>query len=269
MVRELVDAWNSHDVDRICAFMCDDFENWQAPIGTVRGVPAYRAHLERWFHAYPDLYLRIDTLFADGDLVCLETTATGTPSSSFFGVRSHPGKENRALDVLELRGGRVARQRGFWDFQAWTGMPAPQAQVDEEPRVRSPEQLARAWCVALTRRDADAFAELFAADATLVDVEHRTPDLGEARPIRGRHAIRQLTIDWLEQTPAFEFDVTSLLADGDQVAYRWRYGVGVETDVRLDGITWLSCRAGEIREALVVFDSYRLLHALGRAAPTS
>src|SRR6185503_13025855 len=108
VVRALVDAWNSHDVERICGFFHDDFENWQAPLPTVRGLDAYRTHLAHWFRAYPDLQLRIVTLFADGDRVCLETSATGSPAASFFAAEpagNGGAGVNRALDVLELRDG--------------------------------------------------------------------------------------------------------------------------------------------------------------------
>jgi predicted ester cyclase len=131
IVRALVDAWNGHDVERICAFFHPDFENDQAPLPIVRGLDAYREHLRRWFTAYPDLKLEIVTLFAEGDLVCLESKATGAAAGSFFGVEpERGGRANRALDILQLRDGKVWRQRGYWDFSLWTGRPAPGAHSD-------------------------------------------------------------------------------------------------------------------------------------------
>jgi predicted ester cyclase len=129
-VRALVDAWNSHDVERICAFFHDDFENHQAPLPPVIGLDAYRGHLREWFGAYPDLRLEIVSLFSERDLVCLETKATGTPARAFFGVDEPRGRDNRALDVLELRDGRVLQQRGYWDFSLWTGAPSPLVTAD-------------------------------------------------------------------------------------------------------------------------------------------
>jgi limonene-1,2-epoxide hydrolase len=125
VVRALVDAWNSKDVERICTYFHDDFENDQAPLPLVRGLSAYREHLARWFATYPDLRLEIVSLFAKGSVVCLETRALGSPRGSFFGVEPKGGRTNRALDVLELRGGKVWRQRGYWDFSLWTGYPSP------------------------------------------------------------------------------------------------------------------------------------------------
>jgi SnoaL-like protein len=134
--------------------------------------------------------------------------------------------------------------------------------------TRSPEQLARGWHAALVTHDAEAFGELFASDGVMVDVEHRTADLREARPIRGRDAIHELAVGWLRDTPEFTFEITGLLADESTAAYRWFYEVpGVEAAVAVEGITWLTCADGMISEALVCFDSYALMAGLGRARP--
>ena len=134
--------------------------------------------------------------------------------------------------------------------------------------TRSPAELSHAWRDALVAGDATAFASLFAPDGVMVDVEHRTADLRRARPIRGRAAIEAVTLGWLESTPQFAFDITGLLADSSSAAYRWRYRVpGLADEVDVEGITWLACADGMIREALVCFDSYALLEGLGSARP--
>ena len=96
----------------------------------------------------------------------------------------------------------------------------------------------------------------------MVDVEHRTADLSEPRPLVGRAEIEALAAAWLESTPSFGYDVLEVLADETRAAVLWHYGVeGVE----LEGVSWLECERGEIREARVYFDSYGLLRGLGRA----
>lgn len=127
IVRDLVDAWNSQDVERICSFFHEDFENWQLPLPTVRGLDAYRRHLRHWFTAHPDLRMEIVTLFAEGDRVCLETRGVSRSTGSFFGSSVGGERENLALDILELRDGKVWRERGYWDFSLWTGGPSPLA----------------------------------------------------------------------------------------------------------------------------------------------
>ena len=134
--------------------------------------------------------------------------------------------------------------------------------------MRSPEQLARGWREALVERDPQAFGALFAPDVVMTDVEHRTPDLRQARPIRGRAAIEELTVGWLRDTPHFRFEITGLLADASEAAYRWSYEVpGARDEIAVEGITWLACADGMITEALVCFDSYALMQHLGTARP--
>jgi hypothetical protein len=56
-----------------------------------------------------------------------------------------------------------------------------------------------------------------------------------------------------------------VLGDRPAAAKLWRYTVpGAAGDLVIDGVTWLSCADGAIREALVLFDSHALLHGLGR-----
>ena len=133
---------------------------------------------------------------------------------------------------------------------------------------RTQRELALGWREALVTRDARAFAGLFAPDGAMVDVEHRTADLEDVRPILGRDAIEALALRWLDDTPAFEFDVLDVLANASTAAYRWRYQVAADGDrVEFAGITWLNCGDGHIRDALVCFDSYRLLRRAGRVMP--
>jgi predicted ester cyclase len=134
-VRELVEAWNSHDLERIGAFFHADFENHQLPLPPVIGRAAYLEHCKTWFHAYPDFRIEVLTLFGDGDLVCLESRATGTRAADFFGAEASGVPEtNYALDLLEFRDGLVIRERGYWDYSVLTGRPAPSAGGPGDPR---------------------------------------------------------------------------------------------------------------------------------------
>jgi hypothetical protein len=66
---------------------------------------------------------------------------------------------------------------------------------------------------------------------------------------------------WLAATPSFEYDVVDVLSDETRGAVRWRYRVD---DLDLEGITWLTCKGGEIADARVYFDSLALYRGLGR-----
>jgi predicted ester cyclase len=134
-VRRLVAAWNSHDLERIRPFFHPTFENHQLPFPPVVGLDSYLAHCRCWFAAYPDFRIEIVTLFASGDLVCLETRAEGTRRKRFFGHGPSGAHEvNHAVDLLEFVEGKIARERGYWDFSVVTGLPAPMAGGHHDPR---------------------------------------------------------------------------------------------------------------------------------------
>lgn len=131
----------------------------------------------------------------------------------------------------------------------------------------TPSALAVGWRQALISREAREFAGLFAEDARFIDVEHRTPDMRSPRLISGRAEIEAVARDWLESTPTFRFDIVRILADATEASFFWRYEVpGVDGLVAVDGVTWLSCADGLIREAHVLFDSLGLLAGLGSIA---
>jgi len=134
-VHELVEAWNSHDLERVGAFFHADFENHQLPLPPVIGRAAYLEHCKAWFDAYPDFRIEVLTLFGDGDLVCLESRATGTRVADFFGAgASEVPETNYAVDLLEFRDGLIVRERGYWDYSVLTGRPAPSAGGHSDPR---------------------------------------------------------------------------------------------------------------------------------------
>jgi predicted ester cyclase len=127
-VERLIEAWNSHDLERIRPFFHDDFENHQLPFAPVIGLSAYLEHCRRWFDAYPDFRIEAVSLFGQGELVCLESRGEGTRRGGFFGNEPSGRREvNFALDVLEFEDGRIRRERGYWDFSVATGGPAPMA----------------------------------------------------------------------------------------------------------------------------------------------
>lgn len=128
LVRQLIEAWNSHDLERIAGFFHADFENHQLPFEPVVGRDGYLEHCRRWFDAYPDFWIEPVTLFGHGELVCLESRGGGTRRSGFFGAEPDGrAAVNCACDVFEFRDGLIERERGYWDFSVYTGDRAPQA----------------------------------------------------------------------------------------------------------------------------------------------
>jgi SnoaL-like protein len=120
----------------------------------------------------------------------------------------------------------------------------------------TPRGLVARWRDALDARDPDAFAELFARDGVMVDVEHRTVDQRRVRPLEGRETIRTEVAAWFKRTASFSYEVVDALVDERAAAARWRYVVDGR---EFEGLTWLDCVNGEIQRAYVYFDSHAFL----------
>jgi hypothetical protein len=78
--QEWVDAWNSHDLERILAHWRDDCEFTSAVAAqlmgdpVVRGKAALRAYWARGLEAFPDLHFDMHTVYVGVDSVVLGYT---------------------------------------------------------------------------------------------------------------------------------------------------------------------------------------------------
>ena len=107
IAREWVDAWNSHDLDRIMSHYDEDFEMRSQfirtlvgePSGTLRGKPAVRAYWERALALNPDLHFEFVAVAAGVDSIainyrnqrgmnCIEVLEFG-PSGKVRSARAH------------------------------------------------------------------------------------------------------------------------------------------------------------------------------------
>jgi steroid delta-isomerase-like uncharacterized protein len=78
---------------------------------TIQGREAYKQFILMYFTAFPDAYVTIEDMIAEGDKVAWRYTATGTHQGDLFGIpptgksASVPG-----LVILRYAGGKVAEQ---------------------------------------------------------------------------------------------------------------------------------------------------------------
>jgi predicted ester cyclase len=83
-------------------------------------VPTIRPHVAELLSAFPDLDVRIDEIIAEGDLVAVRLTVSGTHRGTFAGV---PPTERRieygAMRFYRIAGGRVAES---WAVQDRLGL---------------------------------------------------------------------------------------------------------------------------------------------------
>jgi steroid delta-isomerase-like uncharacterized protein len=117
IVRESWDAWNAHDVEGALKNI-DEKHIWETDTlpAPVVGRDGYRLAMQMYIAAFPDLHFRIDQLFASGDRVVTQYTATGTQHGNLMGI---PPTQRRAevhgCTVAEVRNAKVARSSVYWD----------------------------------------------------------------------------------------------------------------------------------------------------------
>jgi predicted ester cyclase len=77
--------------------------------GEPRGVDGQRAAIEALFAAMPDMHVETDAIIAEGDLVAVHQTWTGTQTGVFQGVQP-TGKRISFTSTAMLRvsGGKIA-----------------------------------------------------------------------------------------------------------------------------------------------------------------
>ncbi len=118
MVRELTEhVWNRHAFDRIPEFYSPAYVADYRPYAPVReGHAAVRGMVERAWAAFPDYHEELHELIAEGPLVVARFTVSGTQSGP-WGVLPATGKRVQfdEIVILELRGGKIAHQRGVAD----------------------------------------------------------------------------------------------------------------------------------------------------------
>jgi steroid delta-isomerase-like uncharacterized protein len=115
---ELIDAWNTHDLDRACAFFAADYEGDDiAQRETQLGPSGMREALSVYYRALPDVRFAIDDLVLEGERAVILWTARGTHRGSLMNIPpSNRAVAVRGVSALTVRGGKVVRALYIWDL---------------------------------------------------------------------------------------------------------------------------------------------------------
>lgn len=112
LLRDLLDAFNAHDLDRIMAFFADDcvleMPRGRHPWGTrYDGKAAVREGLETRFTGIPDVHYGDDEHWVCGDHAVSKWRLTGTTTD---GRRL----DVRGCDLFDFRDGKCIRKDSYW-----------------------------------------------------------------------------------------------------------------------------------------------------------
>ena len=111
-LKELLNAFNRHDLDAIMEYFADDcsfdFPRGPEPWGQrFVGRKQVREALARRFRGIPNVHYGEDRHWVAGDMGVSEWTLTGTTTS---GIKVNV----RGCDLWEFRDGKITRKNAYW-----------------------------------------------------------------------------------------------------------------------------------------------------------
>src|SRR5215210_1894954 len=117
LIRNLLEAWNAHDIERIKTFYAPEYEG--VDVGQAepqRGPQSVPQNVERYLGAFPDLrFVEEDIVVQDGRVV-LVWKAYGTHRGRLMNIP--PTGRNivvRGTSVLTVEDGKVVQGLYVWD----------------------------------------------------------------------------------------------------------------------------------------------------------
>jgi limonene-1,2-epoxide hydrolase len=113
VVKSLADAWAAQDIELIMDHFTDDIVYHNIPMDPAEGPEAVRAVIEGFLAMADSIVFETLNEVADGDLVLNERVDT-------FVVGGNP-TVLEVMGVFELRDGKIARWRDYFDMAGLTG----------------------------------------------------------------------------------------------------------------------------------------------------
>lgn len=113
VVQSLADAWGARDVEAIMGHFTDDIVYHNIPMEPAEGPAAVREVIEGFVGMAESIVFETLHEVADGNLVMNERVDT-------FVIGGNP-TAIKVMGTFELRDGKIARWRDYFDMSALTG----------------------------------------------------------------------------------------------------------------------------------------------------
>jgi steroid delta-isomerase-like uncharacterized protein len=135
LVRSIHEAWNDRNFDAIAEATAPDAVLTIVGSGdTYEGTEGARKFSAMWADGFPDGRVTVDRVIAAGDDVAVEYTGRGTHTGTLSTSMGDIAATGRSVtlqlcDMIEMRGGKVYRQRTYFDsgsMMAQLGLMAEQ-----------------------------------------------------------------------------------------------------------------------------------------------
>ena len=118
LLREMFEAFNAHDVERLVACYAADYEGLDAStLRRHRGHADVRAELALWFTAFPNLAMDVHDVILQPGRVAFVWTMAGTHAETFLNVPASGHRvELCGMGLLRVAGGKIASSLYLWDM---------------------------------------------------------------------------------------------------------------------------------------------------------
>jgi len=111
LVRRFCAAWAEVDIPKILDFFTDDAVYHNMPLQSIQGKDAIRSVIEQFMAPFERCDWEIRQIAGAGDVVLTERV------DRFFGGEKKV--ELPVMGVFEIRGGKIAAWRDYFDLAAW------------------------------------------------------------------------------------------------------------------------------------------------------
>jgi len=120
VVRRLIDeAFNKRNLAILPELLHEEFVNHQdlLPVENKKGPAVFEELYVKMFRAYPDIRIENHMMIADGDIVVIYDTLTGTNTGPMPDGRPASGRtvEFEAINILRLKDNKVIDRWGLTD----------------------------------------------------------------------------------------------------------------------------------------------------------
>jgi limonene-1,2-epoxide hydrolase len=119
IVRDFCAAWEKLDLDELLAYFTPDATYHNIPVDPVVGVDAIRATVQMFTTGVERIEFRVRNMAVDGDVVLTERV-------DVF-VLPHTTIELPVMGTFEIRDGRIAAWRDYFDLNQYMTQAAPPA----------------------------------------------------------------------------------------------------------------------------------------------
>lgn len=123
-------VWNRGDLDAVDEFVAESYVEHDPTVAdTLQGPEAYKANVEAFRSAFPDITVTIEDTLVEGDRIALRQRFTGTHRGPFMGLEP-TGKrvDVSALLICRIDDGKIAEtwvQTDTLDLLAQLGVDLP------------------------------------------------------------------------------------------------------------------------------------------------